>query len=139
MRAATGQFLASDGSYSLSTNGCLTSSNGGCQFCLQNDANLVLYRGGTVLWASNTANAAQPMSLDMQPDGNLVAYGTTGAFWSTNTQGRQSSPYTAIVRDNCDFMVLSSDGTAIWRTNTAQAGRYAYPIVRLGGLKVLLK
>ena len=52
---------------------------------LQNDGNLVIYDGSTVLWATNVYPYPGD-TLFLQNDGNLVLYNTDGgALWASNT------------------------------------------------------
>jgi hypothetical protein len=74
---------------------------------MQGDGNLVLYSGGSALWASNTVGTGQ--YANMQDDGNLVVYGPNGAPWASNTAGKGSS--VLVVTDDGHIQVVrSSDG-----------------------------
>ena len=53
----------------------LTSGNGKFTLCMQSDANLVLYSGGTPIWSSRThGKGLPPYRLVMKEDGNLCIY-----------------------------------------------------------------
>ena len=59
----------------------------------------------------------------MQGDGNLVAYkpgGTSSnnAIWATGTNGRGSSPWSAVMQDDCNFVVYGKNNEALWNSNT---------------------
>ncbi len=53
---------------------------------MQGDGNLVLYRGGQAIWATNSSGRdCGSCFAAFQGDGNLVLYGPGGAFWASNT------------------------------------------------------
>jgi hypothetical protein len=56
---------------------------------MQADGNLVVYRGGEVVWASGTFGN-RDACFEAQDDGNLVIYTAdqTKALWSTKTAGK---------------------------------------------------
>lgn len=93
------------------------SNNGSYKLVMQQDGNLVLYKGNTPLWASNTDGVAVDFCI-MQDDGNLVLYGfASNAVWASNTNGQPGS-----------FLVVQDDGNVViyrpnfpvWATNTNQ-------------------
>jgi hypothetical protein len=53
---------------------------------MQGDGNLVLYKGGSALWSSNTAGHPGAHAV-MQGDGNLAVYKGGTARWSSRTAG----------------------------------------------------
>jgi hypothetical protein len=81
---------------------------------LQNDGNLVLYRDGKPVWASNTPGRTGHLFARLQDDGNFVLYQGTpdqpgGAYWDTGTAQlnfwiKNKGGYVATVS-------LSSDGS----------------------------
>jgi hypothetical protein len=50
------------------------------------DGNLVIYQGGTALWASNTAGHPGAVLVDQQ-DGNQVIYQGGTALWASKSTG----------------------------------------------------
>jgi len=118
-------------------NSCNSNINGGlcnnemnsnrCRVNMQPDGNLVVYNTNGAVWASGTDNKGwpsyrAPYRLIMQTDGNLVAYDSTNrAVWASGTNGRGPGPYSAIMQDDCNFVVYNSDpnNSAKWASNTA--------------------
>ncbi|MFC4064621.1 LamG-like jellyroll fold domain-containing protein [Actinoplanes subglobosus] len=84
---------------SMRAGDALRSLNGVFQLRMQSDGNLVLYRDGAPVWATNTAGN-EGAFLVMQGDDNLVLYRVDKtALWHTNTGG-----------SGADRLVLSDDG-----------------------------
>ena len=61
----------------------------------------------------------------MQADGNLVGMfsdpvfsGFETVFWASGTYGQGSSPYSAALQSDGNFVVLG-DGVVLWETGTA--------------------
>jgi hypothetical protein len=81
---------------------------------MQGDGNLVLYRGNTPLWASNTRAANS--TLEMQGDGNLVVYAPGHiAVWASGT----FSQYSALIGQNDgNFVVYAPGNNPVWSTKT---------------------
>lgn len=91
------------------------SCDGRFTLSFQGDGNLVLYHGGTPLWASNTPSNAEVVG--MQGDGNFVIYGLNGAaIWSTNTHGHPGALLG--IQDDGNVVIYTPGGTGIWSTNT---------------------
>ncbi|CAF1317691.1 unnamed protein product [Didymodactylos carnosus] len=110
----------------LKSNSHLSSPNKLYYLTLQDDDNLVLYRGKNfisknILWASNTVNEAQlsrPTQLRVQSDGNLVLYDSKNhVVWSTNTQGKGDGPYQLLVEDDGDVVLYDSTNEVMWSSN----------------------
>lgn len=110
----------------------LDSANGDYQLKMQDDGNVVLYRGSNALWASNTVYnpyellsdaMTPPFKLVMQADGNLVAYGNGNAYWSSETSyGDMFGPYTLVVQDDGNCVIYAANGSAVASTGTDQLG-----------------
>jgi hypothetical protein len=97
----------------------ITSASGRYRFIYQGDGNLVLYDGGTPLWASGTDGKPVGVCI-MQGDGNLVIYAHGGQpIWSSDTWQHPSSRL--VVQDDGNVVIYRPDGTAVWATNTVQA------------------
>jgi hypothetical protein len=100
----------------LSSGQSLASCNGTYSLSMQGDGNLVLYRAGTSLWSSGTANSAASRAL-MQGDGNLVLYNSSGtALWSSKTGGNSGAKLD--VQNDGNVVIYSASGTALWSTDT---------------------
>ena len=103
---------------------CLKSPNDKYQACMQSDGNFVIYPGNTkstdaIHWQSN--KLAENSKLCMQADGNLVAYGGTdgNAYWSSETNTTNpSSHYTAVMKDDGNFVIYDVNDKQIWTTDT---------------------
>jgi hypothetical protein len=117
----------------------------------QTDGNLVVYNGGSVVWAPNLLSPPQYIYgrggefLRMQNDGNLVAYtGNGGALWASNTSvslgsqtgtganfaptlgknGVMISPdwrFEAIMQPDGNFVVYEGE-SPLWSSNTVGSG-----------------
>jgi len=100
---------------------CRTSGSGGMQLCYQSDGNFVLYRGGTAVWASNTAGTSAGFA-NMQGDGNLVVYNAAmHPVWASNTNGYNGS-FVAVQNNNCAVMYYGGPNNLFipWGTSTCQ-------------------
>ena len=94
----------------------ITSADGQYVFVYQGDGNLVLYRGGTPLWASGTDGSTIGVCI-MQGDGNLVIYTPGGqAIWSSGTWQHPGSGL--VVQDDGNVVIYRPDGRPVWATNT---------------------
>ncbi len=94
----------------------ITSASGRYRFIYQDDGNLVLYDGGTALWASGTDGRPVGVCI-MQGDGNLVIYARGGdPIWSSDTWQHPGSRL--VVQDDGNVVIYRPDGTAVWATNT---------------------
>lgn len=103
----------------------LHSANGQYAFEVQTDGNLVVYRGATALWSSNTGGQAIRY-LAVQSDGNLVMYRTDGAVgWASGTNGKTLG-YLAM-QDDGNLVLYNSGNAAIWASNTTQGAGGAGP------------
>ena len=100
----------------LNPNQSITSTNGRYKFIYQSDGNLVLYDGGTPLWASATVG---PVGLCiMQDDGNLVIYGRDNEpIWSSDTWYYPGSRL--VVQDDGNVVIYRPDDTPVWATHTS--------------------
>jgi hypothetical protein len=99
--------------------GQLASPDGNYVFTFQTDGNIVLYNGGTPIWAANT-NATDLDYLIMQDDGNLVLYDKQQkAKWATKTDKHKGAYLT--VQDDGNAIVISSDEKPLWATKTDSA------------------
>ena len=100
----------------LTANQSTPSCDGRFKLILQGDGNLVLYEGGTALWASGTAGKASANAI-MQGDGNFVIYDTAGSpLWSSGTAGNNGAHLT--VQNDGNTVIFSSGGATLWSTGT---------------------
>lgn len=95
----------------------LLSPNGNYKLELQStDGNLVLYNGGTALWASGTAGNANDYAT-LQTDGNFVIYSSNGvALWNSHTYTFNNNVLSMQDDGNA---VIYSGSTPLWNTATA--------------------
>jgi hypothetical protein len=102
--------------HELTANQSLTSCNGDYTLTMQGDGNLVLYKGSTALWASNTAGTAADEAI-MQGDGNFVVYTSAGSpLWASGTAGNPGADL--VVQNDGNVVVYSASGAALWATGT---------------------
>jgi hypothetical protein len=86
------------------------SSGGEYALHQQEDGNLVLYRGKTPLWSSQTGDSPGAFTA-MQSDGNLVVYKGTKPLWASNT-GDEPGARLAVQDDG--NLVIYAGKTAVW-------------------------
>jgi hypothetical protein len=102
--------------HALTTGQSLASCNGDYVLDMQGDGNLVLYQGGTALWASNTSGSAADEAI-MQGDGNLVLYTSAGSpAWASGTAGNNGA--SLVVQNDGNVVIYSASGAALWATGT---------------------
>jgi hypothetical protein len=102
--------------YGLGVGQGIYSCDGRFLFVLQGDGHLVLYQGGTAIWASGTAG--QPSyGLYMQGDGNLVLYtGLPRAIWVSGTAGHNGA--NLYVQSDGNVVIYNAAGVPVWATGT---------------------
>ena len=83
---------------------------------LQRDGNLVVYKTGKAVWATNTTNGETLLN---QRDGNLVLYRANKTVaWSSGTYG--NGPSTLWMQEDGNLVLYrNSDGKATWSSRTA--------------------
>lgn len=102
-----------------------TSPSGEYTLILQEDSNLVLYRGEEPLWASNTMHgegeSSENKSLILQSDGNFVLYNADGdAIWASGSNYEAAQPY-VLVQDDGNVCLYDEEIEGChWTTDTAQ-------------------
>jgi hypothetical protein len=102
--------------HELTANQSLASCNGDYTLDMQGDGNLVLYQGGTALWASGTSGSSADEAI-LQGDGNFVLYTSAGSpVWSSGTAGDAGDTLT--VQNDGNVVIYSSTGAALWDTGT---------------------
>lgn len=88
----------------------------------QTDGNLVLYRSGKAVWATNTV-VQYPYETVAQLDGNFVVYahnyytGKAYPVWASGTAGKGS--YRITLQGDSNLVIYDVLGSAIWASNTA--------------------
>jgi hypothetical protein len=75
-------------------------SSGSTTLVYQGDNNLVLYQGGSPIWASMAALGAATNQFAMQTDCNAVVYTSGGPVWASGTNGQGSSCIARVVEGN---------------------------------------
>ncbi|GAB1644274.1 RICIN domain-containing protein [Krasilnikovia sp. MM14-A1259] len=93
-------------------------SHTGDVLIVQTDGNLVIYKDGHAVWATNTNNGVKLIN---HRDGNLVFYRADNTpVWSSNTAG--NGPSTLQLQDDGNLVLYrNSDGKATWDTHTWRA------------------
>jgi hypothetical protein len=103
-----------DPGHGLALGESISSCDGRYVLAMQGDGNLVLYHGGSALWASQTSGTDGRRAV-MQGDGNLVVYGETAALWASRTSG-DAGGYLAVQDDG--NVVIYVGGHPVWSTGT---------------------
>ncbi|MDC3956787.1 matrixin family metalloprotease [Polyangium jinanense] len=94
------------------------SCDGRFQLKFQGDGNLVLYQGGSPLWASGTNGKGGDRAI-MQEDGNLVIYKSTGQpVWASGTAGSSNYYANLAVQNDGNVVIYRSGGGVAWASNT---------------------
>jgi hypothetical protein len=94
------------------------SCDGRFQLKFQSDGNLVLYKGSSALWDSNT-NGDGGDRVIMQEDGNLVVYKSNGdPVWDTNTNGSSNYGANLAVQNDGNVVIYRSGGGVAWSSGT---------------------
>lgn len=99
----------------LTSGRSVRSCNGAINLVMQTDGNVVLYDSAGASWvAPGTVNQGTNQ-LVMQTDGNLVAYANGTPRWASGTGVAGSR---LAVQDDCNLVVYSPAGQALWSSNT---------------------
>lgn len=94
------------------------SCDGRFTLSFQTDGNLVLYMGGTALWATGT-NGKSGDRVIMQEDGNLVMYKSTGQMvWESDTSSDSNHYANLSVQNDGNLVLYKSSGGVAWTSNT---------------------
>lgn len=80
-------------------------SSGSTRLVYQGDNNLVLYQGGSPVWATMAGLGMATSQFAMQTDCNAVVYAAAGAVWASGTNGRGSSCIARVIEG--DWFVCS--------------------------------
>lgn len=92
----------------------LVSNNGAYRFIMQSDGNLVIYRGNTPLWNTNTFNGEHFL---MQRDGNAVLYGSNGqSLWSSGTHNTGANRI--VMQDDGNLVIYNGNNAPVWASGT---------------------
>ena len=91
----------------------INSPDGRFRLVQQGDGNLVLYFGGSALWASYAFGSN--FTTYFQSDGNLVTYGPSGPVWNsaTNAIGARLA-----LQNDGNLVIYDLDDRVVWATNT---------------------
>jgi hypothetical protein len=94
----------------------LRSCDGRFTLAMQYDGNLVLYQGGSAIWATNNSGSTGYAAV-MQNDGNFVLYDVTQrALFSSGTWGHPGNRLS--LQNDGNLVVYNSAGGAVWASNT---------------------
>jgi hypothetical protein len=85
------------------------SSGGEYKLVMQQDGNLVLYRGSEPLWSSQTGGSSGAFAA-MQEDGNLVVYRGKTPLWASNTD----TPGARLAVQDDGNLVIYAGKTPVW-------------------------
>lgn len=89
----------------------------GCFVAMQQDGNLVIYKGHAI-WASDTNGwgAGAPYKLWVQADGNVVARDRhNNPIWASGTNGIGAGPpYRLDMQDDCNLVLFDKTSSGIW-------------------------
>jgi hypothetical protein len=108
-----GQMLGGQG---LTVGQSLSSCDGRFALAMQYDGNLVLYQGGSALWATNSWGSTGYGAV-MQNDGNFVLYDVNqGALFASNSWGQPGN--TIALQDDGNLVVYNASGGPVWASNT---------------------
>ncbi len=92
------------------------------ELVMQADGNLVIYKSGKPIWASNTGQSGDwcqnKCVAKFQGDGNLVLYKDNVPFWSTQTHGAGDYSKTLIFGVSTRYLEIKSGaGQSVWKSN----------------------
>ena len=104
------------GGYMLEKGAGLVSNNGVNQFILESDGNLVIYRGDTPLWSTNTSNGEKFI---LQTDGNAVLYSSDNqALWSSGTYTINNLMNRIVMKDDGNLVIYNGNNIPVWTSGT---------------------
>lgn len=94
----------------------LTSQDGRFSLRMQQDGNLVLWFGSTVLWQTSTGQG-RSWYFRMETSGNAVLYNPSFIpLWTSNTTGNAGAYL--MVQNDGNLVIRNSGGAAIWQSFT---------------------
>jgi hypothetical protein len=102
LAANKGDRLSSGGRLSADASDFHVSADSRFQVIMQQDCNLVLYKGPPVLWASGTNGKGSHCYAVMQGDGNFVVYTSNRPLWASNAEPHGGA-----------YVVAQSDGNLV--------------------------
>jgi hypothetical protein len=89
--------------------------NGGNALVMQDDGNLVLYRSGNAVWATDTEGRPGNYAI-LQSDGNFVLYDRDDApLWSSGTGGRPSNYFRLELGPTGELSILEPILRRVWQ------------------------
>jgi hypothetical protein len=102
----------------LIPNNAIYSKNKIYKLVYQDDGNLVIYKNGQPIWATNTNNKGTGRAI-MQGDGNLVIYTLEGKpIWASNTSAPKFNGSRLVMQDDGNLVIYMTNGKPAWASNT---------------------
>jgi len=97
----------------ISTGQQINSPDGRFRLVQQTDGNLVLYFGGSPLWANYAFGSN--FTTYFQSDGNLVTYSPSGPVWNSETNAIGAR---LALQNDGNLVIYDLDDRVVWSTNT---------------------
>ncbi|BBN06659.1 hypothetical protein MPTK1_3g22960 [Marchantia polymorpha subsp. ruderalis] len=89
------------------------------QFKMQQDCNLVLYKNGRPIWATNTGGRGRNCEFRMQRDGNAVLYtGYGDPLFGSNTADMNNGDHYIVLQCDGNVVMYTANGRPVWATDT---------------------
>jgi hypothetical protein len=99
----------------------LTSCDGRYKLKMQNDGNLVVYKGISPVWSSQTYGKTVK-KIVFQTDGNLVMYNYKDEpVWATNSWGK--SGHKLVMQNDGNLVIYDCNWKAVWSTNSYERNK----------------
>lgn len=99
----------------LGPNQSLISNNGRYTLVMQSDGNMVIYKLGSAIWASDTFRSGANRAF-MQDDGNFVVYANEVPKWASQTPN--SGGEKLVMQDDGNLVIYNGSNKPVWATGT---------------------
>ncbi|BFI23065.1 hypothetical protein MPTK1_8g18655 [Marchantia polymorpha subsp. ruderalis] len=94
-------------------------AQGPYQFKMQEDCNLVLYKNGQPLWATDTGGLGRDCEFRLKKNGNAVLYtGYDNALFESKTADMNNGAHYIIMQCDGNVVMYTAEGSPIWATMT---------------------